>query len=100
MQVVCIIQHGLLTIRYLRGTSMYVKRPIHPDVSKFAHIPTGMMRVEYRKDGKYKGNVSTVNNSCRRTPLTMPLYRPQGHFTVGRRRKVCSFPDKLSAVIP
>lgn len=54
-------------------------------MEKFAHIPMGMLRVEYGYGGKYKGNISTVNNSCKRSPLTMLPYRPMGHFRVGWR---------------
>lgn len=50
-------------------------------VGKLAH--TDLLRVEHGYGGKYKGNISTVNNSCKRSPLTMIPYRPKGHLRVG-----------------
>lgn len=74
---------------------VWEKRAICPmcKSKKFAHIPMGMQNgLNIDRMARYKGNVSTVNNSCRRTPLTMPQYGPEGHFRVGWRREVSSLP--------
>lgn len=89
----CFIQHFLLTL-------CERVEQICENVETFAHIPMGMLRVENGYGGQYKGNISTVNNSCMYRPLTMLPYRPKGHFRVGWRWEVSSPLPLLSTADP